>query len=70
MINMDQTCVYFNCAIQTKVHRKGERTISRLTLCLEITVDGTKLPLFVAMKGQPSERIEKRLHELLPTGVF
>ena len=33
-------------------------------------MDGTKLPVFVVMKGQPGGIIEKRLHELLPTGVF
>ena len=78
MVNMDQTNVYFNCAPQTTVHRKGERTISvkiggsssRLTLCVAVAMDGTKLPLFVVMKGQPGGRIEKQLHDLLPTGVF
>ena len=75
---MDQTNVYFNCAPQNTVHRKGERTISvqlggsssRLTLCVAAAKDWSKLPLFVVMKGEPGGRIEKSLSALLPDNVF
>ena len=78
LVNMDRTNAYFNSLPQTTVHRKGDLTIfvkfggspSRLTLFVAAAKDGTKLPLFVVMKGEPVGRIEKSLSELLPHNML
>ena len=70
--------MYINCAPQTTVHRKGERTISlqlsgsssTLTLRVAAAKDGTSLPLFVVMKGEPGGRIEKSLSASLPENLL
>ena len=69
MANMDQANVYFDYAPHTTVHIKGEHTFSvkiggsssRLTLCVAVVMDGTKVPHLVVMNGRPSGRIEKNV---------
>ena len=78
MLSMDQTSLHFNCAPRATVRGKVERTISvkiaissfRLTLCVTVAVDGTKLAFLFVMNGETVERIERQLHGLLHTSVL
>ena len=66
MVNKDQTNVYFHSAHLSAKRRKAERTVSvktkEFSFCLTISVavamDGTNLPLFILMKGNPVGRIK------------
>ena len=66
-INMDETAVYLNCAPNRTVHLRSEKTVSimvgggccaRFTQALSMAMDGSKLYLFVTLKGVPGGRIE------------
>ena len=74
-MNMDQTAVYLNCSLNRTVDTKVKRTISIrvdrasslcFTLCASIAMDGTKLPLFVILKGKTNGNIEKQLPSIFP----
>ena len=78
-VNMDETNIHFNCKPKRTVHTKGSKTISirigcstslRVTLCVSIAMDGTKLPLFIIFKGKPNGHIDNALKDILPAGVF
>ena len=77
-VNMDETNVYFNCKPKRTVNLKGQKTISirigsstslRVTVCVSIAMDGTKLPLFLIFKGMPRKQIERSLEHILPVGM-
>ncbi len=79
LLNMDETAVYLNCALNRTVHPKGEKTISimvggsssmRFSLDVTIAMDGRKLPSFVIFKGTPGGSIERSLPSILPDGVI
>jgi len=78
-INMDETAVYFNPRVhytidemgaETVCVRQGKRATSRLTACVSVAHDGTKLPLFLIFKGAENGPIAKSLPDILPDGVF
>lgn len=78
-VNMDETAVYFEAKENRTVHFKGENTISirstgsnskRLSVCVAVSSNGCKLPLFFIFKGQPNGRIEKALSDVLPPNTF
>ena len=75
---MDETAVYFESRPRRTVHATGARTVpirapgrsnQRLTACLSVAADGTKLPLFVILRGEPDGRIEKSINTILPGNV-
>ena len=77
-VNMDETNVYFNCKPKRTVNLRGQKTISirigsssslRVTVCVSIAMDGTKLPLFLIFKGTPHAQIERSLNFILPSGM-
>ena len=79
LINMDETAIYLDCYPNRTVHIKGEKTVSviiggvssiRFTLAITITMDGTKLPLFVIFKGVPGGHIERQLPRIVPKGII
>ena len=79
LINMDETAIYLNCSPKSTVHSKSDRTVSirlggavstRFTLSITVAMDGTKLPLFVILKGKPGGSVDKRLPQILPDSVF
>ena len=66
LVNMDDTAIHRNCAPNRTMHHKGARTVSiriagtesmRFTLSVTAAMDGTKLPLFVILKGRPGGSI-------------
>ena len=76
---MDETNVYFNCKPKRTVNLRGQKTISirigsstsmRVTLCVTIAMDETKLPLFLIFKGAPRAKIERSLGSILPAGMY
>lgn len=78
-VNMDETAVFFEAKPKSTVHMIGDNTVSvrctgsnsrRMTVCVSVACDGTKLPLFVIFKGQPNGKIEKDLDNILPENVF
>lgn len=78
-VNMDETAIFFEARSKSTVHRTGARTVSaresgsnsrRLTACVSVACDGTKLPLFLIFKGKPNGRIEQQLTNLLPENMF
>eukprot|EP00171_Calliarthron_tuberculosum_P016779 IDg16779t1 len=65
--NMDETAVYFDLKPIRTVHTNGEKTVfirigrssaNRCTVCVTISMDATKLPLFVIIKRTPRGRID------------
>lgn len=77
-INMDETAVFLkpdqNLPYIMQVHVQfqwGSGSSNRkLTACVSIACDGTKLPLFLIFKGKLNERIEMQLETLLPPNIF
>lgn len=78
-VNMDESAVYFEAKSSTTVHPTGSNSVPircsgsnsrRLTVCVSVASDGTKLPLFLIFKGAPNGKIEKNLSNILPSNVF
>ncbi len=73
---MDETAIYFHCKPKRTVPRKGDKTMigrsssRRLTLCVSVALDGTKLPLFVIFKGKSGGSIDRSLADIWPEGIF
>ena len=79
LINMNQKAVNLNFSPNLTVDTKGKHPVSirvggassmRFKLCVSIAMDGTKLPLFVILKGKPIGNIEKQLSSILPAGML
>lgn len=71
-LNIDEIAIYFVPEPKSTVHYTVARTISvrslrrsnrRLTTCMLVASDGTKLPLLWIFKGRSNGRVEKLLHE-------
>ncbi|ETV73354.1 hypothetical protein H257_11864 [Aphanomyces astaci] len=78
-VNMDETPLPLEPEVKTTIATKGSRTVSarkctssnpRVTVCLAIVSDGTKLPPFVVFKGVPGARIDSNLEAIVPAGLF
>ena len=79
LVNMDETAIYLNCSPNRTVHPTDGKAVSiivggisstRFTLAVIITMDGTKLPLFVIFKGTLGDSFEKSLPDIIPKGVI
>lgn len=78
---MDETCIFFEVGTNKTIANTGEKTIGilksgsnnlRITVCLTICADGTKLKPFIVFKGKPNAAIENDLYGpngILPEGV-
>ncbi|RQM11809.1 hypothetical protein B5M09_001013 [Aphanomyces astaci] len=73
-VNMDETSVPFQPDVKTTIALKGSKTVSvrkntstnsRVSVCLAIAMDGTKLPPFVVFKGVPGARIDSNLDTIV-----
>eukprot|EP00171_Calliarthron_tuberculosum_P020423 IDg20423t1 len=73
--NIDKTAVYLYCKPIRAVHIKSEKTVSirfgvssanRCIVCITVSMDGTKLPLFFIFKATPRGRIDTLLADILP----
>lgn len=62
LVNMDETEIHLNCSPNTTINLFGERTIAifvdgtssmHLTHPVSVTMDETKLPLFLIFEGKP-----------------
>ena len=77
-VNMDETAIFFDCKPKRTVNVRGPCTVgirvggsgSRLSLCVSITFDGTKRPLFVVSKAMPRGPVERALPSILPNGMY
>lgn len=67
-VNMDEDAVCFEARSKSIVHHTGAPTVSvrgspssnhRLTACILVAYDGTKLFLFLMFKEKSNERIER-----------
>lgn len=76
---IDRTVVYFDTKATSTIDIKGEKRVSvrtgansgkRATLCVTVSADSTKLPLFVIFKGVSDLPTAKSLPVLLPDGVY
>ena len=47
----------------------GSASSKRFTLAVTVAMDGTKLPLFVILKGTLGGSVEKQLPKILPEGI-
>lgn len=79
LVNMDETAVFFETRPPSTVHPTGSRTvparalgsnIARLTACVSIARDGTKVSLFLIYKCKANGRFEKSLNDILPDNIF
>lgn len=61
-VNMDEPALFFEARVRSTKHHTGARSISirasgssngRMSACVSIACDGTKLPLFLLFKGKP-----------------
>jgi hypothetical protein len=77
LCNMDQTAVYFDPSSNKSIAPKGSKDVSvrqnqgassRVTVCLTVFGDGTKLPPFIIFKGIPGKSVEKSLKSINDTG--
>lgn len=66
-VNMNETAVFFEARSKCTVHNTDARTVSvsgsgssnrRLTACVSVACDGTKLSLFLIFKGKYNVCIE------------
>lgn len=72
---MDETVAYLNCSTTRTLPPTGDKpvavniggaTSSRFTLAVSFAMHGTKLPIFVLLKKQRGEKIEKSLYQIFP----
>lgn len=74
-VNMDEKTVEFSFSLSKTVHHLGDQTISirfgsssqRLTVCVAVAYDGTKLAIFALLKGNPVITIERSLPSIMPS---
>ena len=78
-VNMDETAIYFDNHHNYAINEKGAKIVpvrhgssanKRCTVCVTVTADGTRLPLFIIFKGSPNEPIAKSLQDIIPKGMY
>ncbi|KAF0702431.1 hypothetical protein AaE_015936 [Aphanomyces astaci] len=79
VVNMDETPVYFEPDVHTTIAPKGAKTVSarvcsthnpRVSVCLDVTATGEKLPPFVIFKGVPGARVNAAINRVMPAKMF
>ncbi len=77
-VNKDEIAVHFDLRSNYTVSEEGANNLSvccgspankRRTVCIAVSADGTKLPLFVIYKGAVSGSIANSSHQILPSGM-
>lgn len=72
IINMDQTPYNPKDTAGKTLHKRGDKTVAsktmktsvdRITCCLSVCADGTKLPPLLVYKGKPGGLIQKELNQ-------
>ena len=77
-VHMDETAVYFDTNRNYTVNENGAKTVlvrhrfsnKCCTVCITVAADGTKLPLFVILKGAINGPIANSLHQIMQAGMY
>lgn len=78
-VNTDETAIYFETQPKCTLHPTGAGSLSvrcwgsnnrRLTVCVSVGSDGSKVLLFLIFKAQLNSRVAKRWHEYMPDNVY
>ena len=78
-VNIDETAVYFDSNHNCTIYERGAKTVllrrgctadKRCTVCVNVSGDGTKLPLFVVFKRTANGRIVKVLLSIMPDSMY
>ena len=77
-LNVDETAMYMNSGLNRTVHLKGKRgchhawriIINAFYTCCTITMDGSKLNLFIIFKGISGRSIARSLPSILGGGII
>ena len=78
IINMDQTPVNLHDSNKKTLAKIGSKTVNakemktsvgRVTVCLTVCADGTKLPPLIVYKGEPGKAVEREVTKYYPDAL-
>ena len=78
-MNIDETAVCFDSNHNYTVNERGSKTVSVrqsstvdkiCTVCVTVAAERRKLPLFVIFKATVNGIIARKLHSILPDGIY